>query len=263
MPRIPESVLSEGPENEDGDPIWIRPAQEEMGAFPGDHYISYGRRNARIYPQTGHPVGKNPLPMVRHGYRLAIARWNEATEGLPDGGREEEATELSKDDLPMALTLIATHDVLEWVASMHDFLRAQGLYKTKLTPSMLDPELGPFVDGILGARHALHHAFAPVLGLVTVSATEYVAQNDRWELVGISSEHSRVRPRWAETIPEIEAKRQRQCFIDHLAGRDVAESFTMTTHYFWKHMGSPMEPYVGSGPADYPPPIQPPSSKWE
>jgi len=258
MARVPGASLEVGPANDEGDPAWIRPALKEGGARPNDEFHSYGRLRARLYPPTTHPMRTNPMPMIRHGYRLAIERWNATVADLPEDLAAEEGLALDAQTSPSALVVIATHDVLEWVHSMHDFLRASGVYSDRLTPSEVDSELGPYVDGLLAARIALHHQFTPVVGLVPVESVRYRPEGDRWVLQGLSDSPPRLQVRWSETIPEINSTRQRQAFLEYLAGRHAGDTFEMATHYFWTQMGSPPEvPFVESGPADHPPPIDP------
>ncbi|MCW3494552.1 hypothetical protein [Microbacterium sp. SSM24] len=198
------------------------------------------------------------MPFIRQGYRLAIARWNDVMKDLPPDLTVEASGMVDPRESPTALTLIATHDVLEWIHSMDDYLKERGTYKGARDAAEVDPELGPYIDGMLGARAAIHHLFTPVVGLARTTGPRYLAVRDRWELIGTTSELRKLHPRWVSDIPKIRNKRQRDAFLSHLAGRAVGNTFQMATHYFWTQMGTPpAEPFVASGPADHPPPIVP------
>lgn len=133
----------------------------------------------------------DPVPMVRHGYRLTVARWNEVIRTLPADPSIEASSALNPKNSPNALIVIAAHEILEWIHSLHDFLRSRGVYASGLTPSEVDPDLGPYVDGLLGARIALHHQFTPVVGLVATVGSRYVASRDRWSFMDRASFHRR------------------------------------------------------------------------
>ena len=68
-----------GPEYQNtGDPEWIEPVLEHMGAFPMDHYRSSGRWRERIPPTGTHPLDTDIKAVCRIGFEKALGRLNEA-----------------------------------------------------------------------------------------------------------------------------------------------------------------------------------------
>lgn len=186
-------------------------------------------------PNDKHPFDVDPTSLGRTGFAVAYQRFEEA---LEPRGNEEFKT--SRPDVLKWITAQATfavYEALEWTHSLHDTLRSTSGngYDEDVWPSQRDPELGPLVEGALGARNAIHHGLRRVVG--------YIVQP--LPLVdGVAPHPATVRHlRWVEEVPiptrdgkpvqrGKDARRFADAFNDHVRGLDVRNTLRAINAYF-------------------------------
>jgi hypothetical protein len=257
-------TYARGPEYEDsGDPQWIEPEIREGGALEPDAYIGWGRWRARIFPPDVNVADSNPLVLGRHGLMVAVDRLFQALSTMP-ATLPVEST-LPPSESPTAKAIVAVFDALEWVHSLHDHLESN----VYTTPSAMDPEIGPYVEGLLAARNASHHGLRRVVGFTPVAMSVYKVDGGRWVHSGEYMDRPTVQLRWVRDLPpRSEAKESDRAVLrsstqianysQHLAGRDVRNTFLAARAFFFNSIsGLLVPPDALYGPAEHPPPIDP------
>lgn len=259
-------AYARGPEfDESGDPTWIEPEIQVGGALEGDSYTGWGRWRARIYPPSAHISDSNPLTIGRVGLWTAVNRVSQVLNSLATSLPDEEAMKPSES--PTLQAVVAVADALEWVHSLHDHLTYKGEYRR---PSELDAELGPYIEGLIGARNASHHGLRRVVGFVTVPMSVYAVKGRRWVHTGTYAETApSLQLRWIQSLPPRSERRERgkpalryadqiDAFERNLAGRDVRNTFNASIAFFFSAIAQQTwSPDTLYGPAAAPPPIDP------
>lgn len=236
------------------------------GAYPGDIYVAPGRWRERLAPPNPSSFDDTPLTVGRSGLASALSRLRGALYPMVAPGQSRTQ---QQSDQALLSAVTATYDALEWVHSLDEHLRVSGRYTTALSE---DPTCGGFVEGAIGARNASHHGLRRVVGFVDVPSPKYVAEGRRWTHTGeYDSTWSVAQVRWVSQLPlRTEPKetgksalrwtKQEQSFIEHLAGRDVRNTFNaLTAFFFYALDGKPLPSDLFFGPATSPPPIDPDS----
>lgn len=246
-----------GPEFLDsGDPEWGEAPLREDGAFSGvDLYVGWGRWRERIYPSGTHPADSDPLALGRTGLRVAFAQLHTA---LFPGNRADPQPGSATNDLLEATTVAvqAVYEALEWAHSLHDYLVKNGRYSK---PTEINAELGAYVAGALGARNASHHGLRRVVGFVDVPRPIYAARASRWVHTGTYADTAVDRQlRWVKKLPPppLDHAWQEKAYEDHLAGREVRNTFAALLGFFiWVIDGHPVPSGLLYGPGNDWPPI--------
>lgn len=216
---------------ETGDPEWIEPEVKVGGALSQDVFLGSGRWRERIAPTGSHPADKNQRQLCLLGLKNAIDRLGEAMSALSQPSTSPAAGPNTDETVRGTL---ATYDALEWVHSFDELLRNEHSYKNA---SNLDPVLGSYVEGAIGARNAFHHGARRVVGIVSVEPVVYLVQGRRWVYadtpgLGVGNEYLQLR--WVAQLPgpPIRSTVLNQAFLNHLAARDVRNTFNAIWGFF-------------------------------
>lgn len=257
---------SRGPDYADsGDPEWIEPEIKAGGALEPDFYVGWGRWRARIFPPDDHISDNQPLALGLSGLAIAVTRLFEILGNLPSPLPDE--TGQNPGETPTVKAIVAVYDALEWVHSLNDHLTRA---KTYQFASEIDAELGPYVEGLLAARNASHHGLRRVVGFVPVEMSIYKVHGNRWVHTGGYTDGAAITQlRWVRALPpRPEAGEQDRpvlryadqiaAYVEHLAGRDVHNTFRAAGAFFFDAVrGRDVDPDTLYGPAHHPPPIDP------
>lgn len=230
-----------GPEyDETGDPQWIESPIHEGGAHPGDRFVTLGRWRERIYPTGIHPADENQHTLCRAGLRQAVRRLFDVLN--PTDAKPAQAGETVNDDATVK-AILATYEALEWVHSFWEYMRDEE--KLFAAATDIDPLYGPYVEGAVGARNASHHGVRRVVGIVPVEHPIYLLTGRRWIHARQMTSETYLQVRWVESLPgePIRSANQNAAFIEHLAGREVRNTFNAISAFFFYSVRGEAAPY--------------------
>ncbi len=235
------------------------------GALEPDLYMGWGRWRARIFPSDDHVSDNQPLALGLSGLAVAVTRLFEILANLPSPLPDENGQ--NPGGTPTVKAIVAVYDALEWVHSLNDHLTSANAYRPA---SEIDAELGPYVEGLLAARNASHHGLRRVVGFVPVEMSIYKVHGNRWIHTGTYTDGSAITQlRWVRALPPrpepgeqdkpvLRYADQIAAYVEHLAGRDVHNTFRAAGAFFFDAVrGRDADPDTLYGPAHHPPPIDP------
>lgn len=236
-----------------GDPLWVEPGVADGFAQEGDLLALPGRREQVLEPDAARSI--NNLAMGRRGqFRASDALGAALERANADGISSEER------DGALVDAAIATVEFLDWTHALDEYHREQKTYRKA---SEVHAELGPYVEGAIGARNAAHHGIRTVVGFTTVGPSIYLASRGRWMLqpntdaAPTQGLPSFITLRWRRHLPAhplmpagraIRSPEQIVAFEHNLGGRDVRNTVNLVLSFFnWAVHGSPPGPIFTHG----------------